>query len=300
MGSPFLPDPELQAASLPAWWRRHPTVLRGALPASALPVCPAAAFASWCVAPAVARLYRLVGEEDPGAAGAARVPVGELLERGAALRGRGRPVTLLLNRVDAVDAGVRRLRALLPVDLPWRCDDTVATWSDPGSGIGFHSGHEDGFVVQLAGARRWSVWPPETLPDDHHLVVLGRPTADDPSPLRRCPDPPRVTVELRAGDALYIPALWPHEGLTIGEGPSLSLSVAWRGVNARRLLAGHVDDRRAATLGPAWYRLLPDVPAGGAARLAELVVPLARAVGIGPDVVRSAAESLLAGTSPTR
>ncbi len=101
----------------------------------------------------VARLYRLVGEGDPGAAGAARVPVDELLERGAALRRRGRPVTQLLNRVDAVDADVRRLRSLLPVELPWRHDDTVATWSDPGSGIGFHSGHEDGFVVQLAGAR---------------------------------------------------------------------------------------------------------------------------------------------------
>jgi ribosomal protein L16 Arg81 hydroxylase len=295
----LLPDHDLQAASLPGWWRRRPTVLRGAVPPGELPPDPAAAFASWCVPPAVARLYRLVGEADPGAAGAARVPVGELLDRGEALRRRGRPVTLLLNRVDSVDAGVRGLRSLLPVDLPWRLDDTVATWSDPGSGIGFHSGHEDGFVVQLAGARRWSAWPPETLPDEHHLSVLGRPGGDD-APLRRCPDLPELTVELRAGDALHLPALWPHEGQTIGDGPSLSLSIAWRGVNARRLLAGHVDQRTAAALGTAWYRLLPDVAAGDADRLADLVVPLAATLGIGPDDVVAAVDSLLDGAPLVR
>ena len=291
----LLPDPALQSPSLPAWWRRHPVVLRGVVPPDRRPPHPAAAFAGWCRPPAVARLYRLAGDGHPGGAGAARVPVGELVDRGAALRDRGRPVTLLLNRVDAVDEGVRRLRDLLPVDLPWRLDGTVATLSDPGSGIGFHTGHEDGFIVQLAGARRWSAWPPSTVPDDHHLLVLGRPSADGVPPLLRSADPPHLTVELAPGDALHVPALWPHEGVTLGDTPSLSLSIAWRGVNARRLLARHLDDGQAGALGAAWYRLLPDVAAGDTGTLAALVAPLAADVGIDPADVRAATDALVAG-----
>lgn len=291
----LLPDPALQSPSLPGWWRRRPVVLRGVVPPDRLPPDPAAAFAAWCTPPAVGRLYRLAGDDHPGGAAAARVPVGELVGRGAALRERGRPVTLLLNRVDAVDDGVRRLRDLLGVDLPRRFDDTVATWSDPGSGIGFHSGHEDGFVVQLAGARRWRTWPPSVVPDDHHLVVLGRPAAGDVPPLLRCADPPHLAVDLAPGDALHVPALWPHEGVTIGDGPSLSLSIAWKGVNTRRLLGGRVDDGVAGGLRAEWYRLLPDVPADGAGTLAALVAPLAAEAGVGPGEVHAATAAFLAG-----
>lgn len=294
----LLPDPALQSPSLPGWWRRRPVVLRGVIPADRLPADPAAAFAAWCAPPAVGRLYRLAGAEHPGGAAAALVPVGELVERGAELRRRGRPVTLLLNRVDSVDEGVRGLRALLAVHLQRREDDTVATWSDPGSGIGFHSGHEDGFVVQLAGRRRWSTWPPSVVPDDHHLAVLGRPAVGPVPPLLRCAEPPHLTVELAPGDALHVPALWPHEGVTIGDGPSLGLSIAWKGVNTRRLLSGRFDDRLAGALRAEWYRLLPDVPADGAGTLAALVEPLAVEAGVGPGEVRAATAAFLAGRPP--
>lgn len=289
----LLPDPGRQAPWLPNWWRRRPRHLPGVIPVEELPEDPSGTFAGWCKPPAVGRLYRLVGDDMPGASGGRRVKVDEVLSYGLRIRDKGLPCTQLLNRVDEVDPGVDRLRAFLPSDVPWRRDDIVATWSDPGSGIGFHSGHEDGFIVQLAGSRRWRTWAPNVLPDVHHLFILGAPDSGDHTPLRRAESEPDLVVDLHPGDALYLPPLWPHEGITLSDSPSLSLSIAWRGINARRLLDGPIGNRASELLSPDWYRLLPDLVPADRDRLVDDIAPLAAQLGVRHEVVHSKVYSLV-------
>ena len=74
---------------------------------------------------------------------------------------------------------------------------------------------------------------------------------------------PLIDCVLQAGDVLYSPALFPHEGETILE--SVSLSLAWQGVSPYDILAGmkgpgalrNLDDQddSAASL----FTLIPDI-----------------------------------------
>ena len=134
----------------------------------------------------------------------------------------------------------------------------MATFSHTGAGIGYHAGTEDGFVVQMQGRREWNVWEQSVLTEDYRHALCGsmrdvaadaRPTAE---PLLRC--------TLTPGDALYIPALFPHEGVTLET--SLSLSLAWRGLSAADIWCVLSARRSNKPPDPALCCLLPD-PAPG-------------------------------------
>lgn len=223
-------------------------------------------FFRWCSAPAEARLFVRTEERAPGSAHA--FPLASIGEGPAIFdhcRARGELVTLLLNRAESVEPALERLRARFKIPYVWREHDIVATLAVKDAGIGFHAGHEDGFVVQLRGRRRWRVWNSSVLDDRYRRRLLGDRSVDDVPPMRPSTRA-SLTCILEPGDALFIPALYGHEGTTLEE--SISLSIAWAGLTPFRVVnavARALDPavRQIMQEDPAeFFRLLPDPPPG--------------------------------------
>ncbi len=111
-------------------------------------------------------------------------------------------------------------------------------------GLGVHYDTHDVFVLQLAGTKAWSIHEPVLV--DPLASQPWRGTADDAGP-------PVMTVELAAGDCLYVPRGFLHSAraqealsahLTIGV-----ITTTWHDV-VRELVAGVADD-------PAFRQALP-------------------------------------------
>jgi ribosomal protein L16 Arg81 hydroxylase len=211
-------------------WRKRPAIYRGFVPAPLLHPLGRSRFRRWCANGARARLYARTEAEMPGSATARSL---ECAIDGLTIydhfRDRAEPVTLLLNGVEAVDDDLQRLHDSFAIPYWWRQGDIVATLSTPNGGIGFHAGREDGFIVQLRGTREWKIWRPNVLTADYVRHLCGHPH-EPATPDRRPQVRPRLSCLLEPGDALYIPALFAHEGVTGVE--SLSLSVSWQGISA--------------------------------------------------------------------
>lgn len=210
-------------------WRVRPYIFRRFLGVTELTTFTKTRFRSWCEHEVPARLALRTERNAPGGASA------RLLQnptQGLALydhyAAAGEPITLLLNDLDTIDPSLTAVQSRFRVPFGWRRGHTVATLSAVNGGIGYHGGSEDGFIVQVAGERRWSVWSSDVLSAGYRRALCGDP-ADAPTD-PRSKVPPLVTVTLAPGDALYVPALFPHEGTTLAE--SISLSFAWRGLSA--------------------------------------------------------------------
>lgn len=234
-------------------WRRQPYVVRNAIPKTWRRQFDQSRFFGWTESTlSTIRLFIRPESETPATARSVLVrSPSESVEIYELCRNRGEPVTLLMNGVDRVDRTIDGLRKALGVPYGFRRDDVVATLSAPSSGIGYHAGHEDGFIVQLSGARRWRVWSSDHTPSSHRLALLSL-KLEIPSALPPTSDEPILNCELNAGDVLYIPPFCPHDGYTLSE--SISLSVAWRGLSLGHLvgaLSSSLPDTTAA-------RLLPD------------------------------------------
>ena len=127
-------------------------------------------------------------------------------------------------------------------------------------GLGVHYDTHDVFVLQLAGTKAWTIHDPVLVDPLQSQPWKG--TADDAGP-------PIMSVELAAGDCLYVPRGFLHAAraqealsahLTIG-----IVTTTWHDV-VREVVAGMAAEpefRRAlppgyagdpATLGPAWRR----------------------------------------------
>jgi hypothetical protein len=255
----------LRQGAPPDWWRSEPRVFRRFVAPHTLGRCN---FEEWCVDPASARFYIRTEARSAGSAVAVRVPnpaIGlKLLKYGEQ---RGEAATLLLNGVERVSGICREIHGSLPFTQDWRFDDIVATRSLSGSGIGFHGGHEDGYVAQIQGTRRWRVWSKDRLSTEYRYFLMGR--GDDEYAV--LPDRPNAAplldITLEPGDLLYIPALFPHEGVSTTT--SVSLSVAWRGFSLftllRRYAGADIYSRLlwlSDTHPEAAHTLLPDPAAG--------------------------------------
>jgi 50S ribosomal protein L16 3-hydroxylase len=246
-------------------WRKRPLLFKKLIKQSVLSKCNRARFVSWCASPSSARIYLRSEDNRSGSAQAWVVPQPEDAPRiFDELSDEGYAPTLLLNRVEYVDPEIVALRADFGIGLEWRHDDVVATLSLPQSGIGYHAGHEDGFIVQLVGSRNWRVWPPSCLPVRYRRSLLDDPWARRSRTPPRPEVPPVLDCRLEAGDVLYIPALHGHEGIT--KHLSISLSVAWRGLSCYRMLErllGKFDKQAMSAIRrqpKLFFRLLNDPP----------------------------------------
>ena len=138
-----------------------------------------------------------------------------------------------------------------------RLDDLMISWASEGGGVGPHFDSYDVFLLQAAGQRRWRIGRQKdlSLQADVPLKILTN----------FVPEEEHV---LEAGDMLYLPPRWAHDGIAEGEG-CMTYSVGFR-VPQRASLAGELalrmtdafedatlykDAAQAATATPA---LIPD------------------------------------------
>ncbi|MGE5641088.1 MAG: JmjC domain-containing protein [Clostridia bacterium] len=111
--------------------------------------------------------------------------------------------------VAAADRLLRRF-AFLPQA---RLDDVMVSYAAPGGGVGPHVDSYDVFLVQGAGRRRWRVWTPGKKSHGEFIC--------------------------EAGDLLYLPPGWPHDGIALE--PCFTYSVGFRAPKGRELAARFLD-----------------------------------------------------------
>ncbi|EOS93798.1 cupin domain-containing protein [Erwinia tracheiphila] len=130
----------------------------------------------------------------------------------------------------------------------WRIDDLMISFSVPGGGVGPHLDQYDVFIIQGTGRRRWRVGEKVTMKQH----------CPHPDLLQVEPFEAIIDEEVEAGDILYIPPGFPHEGYSLEN--SLSFSVGLRAPNGRELLSSFADYVLSHELGS--YRFSdPDIPA---------------------------------------
>jgi 50S ribosomal protein L16 3-hydroxylase len=136
--------------------------------------------------------------------------------------------TLLVQSVnlhaDAADALLRRF-AFLPFA---RLDDLMVSYAVPGGGVGPHFDSYDVFLLQGFGRRRWRYGRQSDL-----ALRAGLPLRI----LRRF-DPSEDRI-LAAGDMLYLPPHYAHDGTAIDE--CTTYSIGFRAPSAQELATAFID-----------------------------------------------------------
>lgn len=133
--------------------------------------------------------------------------------------------SLLVQSVDLWRPDLKSLFSLLDFLPAWRRDDLMISFATSGAGTGPHFDHYDVFILQGQGRRRWQLgqWCDAATPVDTRsgLKILHQ-------------FEPAQTLELSAGDLLYIPAGLAHHGVSNDD--SLSYSIGFRAPSAAELL----------------------------------------------------------------
>jgi 50S ribosomal protein L16 3-hydroxylase len=111
----------------------------------------------------------------------------------------------------------------------WRLDDLMASFATPNGSVGPHIDLYDTFICQGSGNRRWKVGNK----GDHkqfaaHSALLHVESFE-----------PIIDEELEAGDILYIPPGYPHEGNSLNN--SMSFSIGFRTNSSVSLLSAFAD-----------------------------------------------------------
>ena len=212
------------------YWRKVPHLIRGGIDCAPSFLFPLNLYREWVTLSPYMRVFAQHGRcseitDMPTARLIEGVDVVLVFDR---LVRTGGKYTVLLNALERVCPELAVLRDGLQVPFSWRVDDIVATYSTVGSGIGYHAGHEDAFIVQAAGKRRWRVWDAAFVPSEQRRrIIESRP--NDIYSFTKPKAEPLIDCELSAGDVLYIPPFFPHEGETLEE--SLSLAFGWKGIS---------------------------------------------------------------------
>ena len=243
-------------------WRQIPVVYRRFVPEASLVGLRGDHYSTWCRSPATARIFVPDDSIGPGRSTSRLIPdpatAWDIFQR---FRPADR-LTVLLNAVEKVDPTLREMQETFHIPFRWRLDDIVATLSSAGAGIGYHAGNEDGFILQVQGARRWRVWSDRLVSLRYRRSLLGDDVLTDHPMSDRPDEPPLLDLILEPGDVLYSPALHPHEGETLEE--SISLSFAWQGISAYdvlRTIRGAEANALIATeeISDKIFTLIPDI-----------------------------------------
>ncbi|QSX28645.1 cupin domain-containing protein [Shewanella cyperi] len=111
----------------------------------------------------------------------------------------------------------------------WRFDDLMVSFATPQGGVGPHIDNYDVFIIQGEGRRRWTVGP---------KGQYARRGNNPESPLIEDFEP-IIDVVLEAGDVLYIPPGFPHQGETLSL--ALSYSMGFRAPSQQELVSELAD-----------------------------------------------------------
>ena len=133
------------------------------------------------------------------------------------------PWTLLVQGVNLVlPAGDQLLRAFNFIPYA-RLDDLMVSYATDGGGVGQHLDNYDVFLLQGNGRRRWRIGKA----DDQRFMP--------DQPLRILQNfKPQDEYLLEAGDMLYLPPQWAHEGVAMGE--CMTWSIGFRAPPAQELV----------------------------------------------------------------
>lgn len=137
--------------------------------------------------------------------------------------------TLLVQAVNEHYPPARQLLNFFDWLPDWRIDDLMVSFATPKGGVGPHVDQYDVFIIQGEGRRQWQIGEPgnlETLTPHPELKQVKGFT-------------PIIDVVLEPGDMIYIPAGFPHDGVSIE--PSLSYSVGFRAPSQAELLSALAD-----------------------------------------------------------
>jgi 50S ribosomal protein L16 3-hydroxylase len=199
-------------------WQKKPLVARGALPQADPPVPRA-------------RVFALAGDDDVESrlisrSGRNRWTLTHGPFARSALPPLARPNwTLLVQGVDLHDDAAHALLKSFSFVPDARLDDLMISWASDGGGVGPHFDSYDVFLLQAHGRRRWRIGRAH----DGEL--------DSSAPLKILRGfVPEQELELDAGDMLYLPPQWAHDGVAIG-GDCMTYSIGMRAPQRGELAA---------------------------------------------------------------
>jgi len=237
-------------------WQRAPLLARDALRGFVAPIDPPRLF-GWAARDDVES--RLV---ERNAAGRWRLSHGPF-ERLPSTRRPG--WTLLVQGTDLHDDAMHALLARFRFVPDARVDDLMASFATDGGGVGPHVDAYDVFLLQAHGRRRWRIAPPGD----------ARTVAGAPLRLLARFEPVSEWV-LEAGDLLYLPPGWQHDGVAVGE--CMTFSIGFRAPSRREFLSAFLAaaadapggaDPRYTDRGRAASRRPAEMPADLTGRLRE-------------------------------
>jgi len=155
------------------------------------------------------------------------------------ITGRARPSftqeswTLLVQGVDLINADAARLLREFRFIPDARLDDLMISYASHRGGVGPHFDSYDVFLIQASGQRLWRIAKQKdlSLREDTPLKILSH-------------FEPQNEYVLDPGDMLYLPPMYAHEGIAVGE--CMTYSVGFRAPKsdelARDLLIRLSDD----------------------------------------------------------
>lgn len=136
--------------------------------------------------------------------------------------------TLLVQGVDLLLPRAREMLGRFDFIPYARLDDLMVSYAPPGGGVGPHFDSYDVFLLQGDGRRRWQISSQRdlTLVDGAPLKILRefKPTRE---------------WTLDAGDLLYLPPRYAHDGVALSD--CITLSVGFRAPSAQDLCARFLD-----------------------------------------------------------
>ncbi|MDP2987319.1 JmjC domain-containing protein [Hydrogenophaga sp.] len=208
-------------------WQKKPLLIRQAIPGFR-PILSRSA------------LFDLASQETVESRLIVRKPRGWALKQGPFKRSALPPFkqsgwTLLVQGVDQHDDAVHELLKRFRFVPDARLDDLMISWASEGGGVGPHFDSYDVFLLQASGQRRWRIGRQKdlTLQPDVPLKILQN-------------FEPEEEHVLEAGDMLYLPPRWAHDGDALGE-DCMTYSIGFRAPQ-RGGLAGELLQRMADEL----------------------------------------------------
>ncbi|RZL63750.1 MAG: cupin domain-containing protein [Variovorax sp.] len=179
-------------------WQKKPLLVRQAVPGMTSPIDRAALFALAARDEVESRLIR-------------QTDAGWTLQHGPLAR-RALPVlnrpgwTMLVQGVDQHHDGVHALLQQFRFLPDARLDDLMISYASDTGGVGPHFDSYDVFLLQAQGRRRWSIGKQRDLQlePDVPLKILSH-------------FEPTQTFVLEAGDMLYLPPRYAHDGVAVGD-----------------------------------------------------------------------------------
>ncbi|MGC4394342.1 JmjC domain-containing protein [Hydrogenophaga sp. T2] len=189
-------------------WQKKPLLIRQAVPGMRPPIERSA-------------LFDLAGREGVESRLIARRDDTWTLRHGPFARRALPPVgragwTLLVQGVDLHVPAAHELLQRFRFVPDARLDDLMISWASDGGGVGPHFDSYDVFLLQASGRRRWRVGRQRdlSLRGDVPLKILAN-------------FEPEEEFVLEAGDMLYLPPRWAHDGDAVG-GDCMTCSIGFR------------------------------------------------------------------------